>query len=194
MNIRALFIAAVSLFLAFPAAAQWALSSEESRIGFISVKAGAFAESHFFKEAQGAVSEDGAAEIVISLDSVETNIDIRNERMREFLFETETHPTAMVTAEIDLDAFSDLALGERESVAFSGEVMLHGATAPFETTLTVTRLTGERVLVETTDPVILYADEFGLTAGVDKLRELAGLPSITPAVPVSASLVFERED
>lgn len=193
MNTRALF-AAASLFLAFPAAAEWTLSSEESRIGFVSVKAGAFAESHSFKEVQGAVSEDGAAEIVISLDSVETNIDIRNERMREFLFETDKHPTATVAATIDLDAFSELETGARDSIAFTGEVTLHGVTAPFETTLTVTRLSDARVLVETTDPVILYTDEFGLTAGVDKLRELAGLPSITPAVPVSASLVFERND
>ena len=192
MKLRALSAAAASLFLAFPAAAQWSLSADESRIGFVSVKAGAFAESHSFTEVQGAISEDGAAEIVISLDSVETNIDIRNERMREFLFETETHPTAAVAATIDLDALSDLAPGARESVIFSGEVTLHGATAPFETTLTVTRLSDDRVLVETTDPVILYADEFDLTAGVDKLRELAGLPSITPAVPVTASLVFEK--
>lgn len=194
MTIRALCIAAACLFLSLPAAAQWTLSADESRIGFISVKAGAFAESHSFKEVQGSVSEDGAAEIMISLDSVETNIDIRNERMREFLFETEKHPAATVAATIDLDAFSSLAPGARDSVAFSGEVTLHGATAPFETTLTVTRLSDARVLVETTDPIILYADEFNLTAGVDKLRQLAGLPSITPAVPVTASLVFERDE
>jgi len=194
MTIRALLAAAASLFLAFPAAAEWTLSSEESRIEFISVKAAAFAESNSFKEMHGVVSEEGEAQIVIPLDSVETNIDIRNERMREFLFETDEHPTAMVSATIDLDALSDLEAGARQNVEFSGEITLHGATAPFETTLTVTRLSDARVLVETTDPVILYADEFDLMAGIDKLMELAGLPSITPAVPVSASLVFEKQN
>jgi len=100
----------------------------------------------------------------------------------------------MVSATIDLDALSDLEAGARQNVEFSGEITLHGATAPFETTLTVTRLSDARVLVETTDPVILYADEFDLMAGIDKLMELAGLPSITPAVPVSASLVFEKQN
>ncbi len=195
MSTRISFAAfAATLFLAFPAAAQWALSPDESRIGFISVKAGDFPESHYFREMQGTVSQAGVAEISISLDSVETNIDIRNERMREFLFETDTYPTATITAAIDLDALNMMDIGARKSVDFSGELTLHGASAPVKTTLTLTRIAEARVLVETTDPVILYADQFELSAGIQKLMELASLPSITPAVPVEVSLVFEREN
>ncbi|MBO6764411.1 MAG: hypothetical protein JJ918_05650 [Maricaulis sp.] len=57
----------------------------------------------------------------------------------------------------------------------------------------MTDLNGERVLVETTQPVLLHVDDFGLTDGLATLQDLAGLPSITPVVPVTASLVFERE-
>ncbi|MHA7873168.1 MAG: YceI family protein, partial [Hyphococcus sp.] len=152
------------------------------------------AESHYFREVSGSVSASGATQIVIPLDSVETNIDIRNERMREFLFETEQYPTATVAAAVDLEAMDDLEPGERKPVDFAGELTLHGASVPFETTLTVTRLSATRALVETTDPVILYADQYNLLAGVKKLMALAGLPSITPAVPVTASLVFERKE
>lgn len=195
MSIRLSFaVLAAALFLAFPAAAQWALSPDESRIGFVSVKAGDFPESHYFREIQGTVSQSGEAEIVIPLDSVETNIDIRNERMREFLFETDTYPTAIIAASIDLDALNMMDVGARKSVDFAGELTLHGATAPIETTLTLTRIAETRVLVETTDPVILYADQFKLSAGIEKLMELASLPSITTAVPVAISLVFEREE
>ncbi|MEO1242149.1 MAG: YceI family protein [Pseudomonadota bacterium] len=194
MNTRLSFaVLASTLFLAFPAAAQWALSPDESRIGFVSVKAGDFPESHYFGEMQGTVSQTGEAEITISLDSVETNIDIRNERMREFLFETDKFPTATIAAAIDLDALNTMQVGARKSVDFTGELTLHGASAPVETTLTLTRIAETRVLVETTDPVILYADQFELSAGIKKLMELASLPSITPAVPVAVSLVFERE-
>lgn len=195
MSIRLSFAAfAATLFLAFPAAAQWALSPDESRIGFISVKAGDFPESHYFREVQGTVSQSGEAEITVPLDSVETNIDIRNERMREFLFETDKFPTATITATIDFDALNTLDIGARKSVDFTGELTLHGVSAPIETVLTVTRITEARVLVETTDPVILYADQFELSAGIKKLMELASLPSITPAVPVAISLVFEQEN
>ncbi|MEO1135461.1 MAG: YceI family protein [Pseudomonadota bacterium] len=181
-----------TLLFSLPAAADWALLSDESRIGFVSVKAGDFPESNYFRELQGSVSASGEAEITIPLDSVETNIDIRNERMRKYLFETETYPTATVSATVDLDAVDNLNIGARKSVDFAGELTLRGATVPFETALTVTRIGENRVLVETTDPIILFTDQFDLMAGIDKLKELAGLPSITPATPVTASIVFER--
>jgi hypothetical protein len=39
-------------------------------------------------------------------------------------------------------------------------------------------------------PVILDAKQFGLVDGVTALREIAGLKSISTAVPVSIYLVF----
>ena len=177
-----------------PAAAEWALLADKSRIGFLSVKAGEIAESHYFRDMEGSVSASGAAEIRIPLDSVETNIDIRNERMREFLFETDKHPQAVIAAAIDLDALDDLKTGERRPVEFTGELTLHGFAEPIDATLIVTRISKTRVLVETTDPVILFTDFFEFGAGIEKLRELASLPSITPSAPVAVSLVFERRD
>ena len=188
-----------ALFAAFaaltaPAAAQWTLLADQSRIGFVSVKAGEVAESHYFRDMEGSVSSSGAAEIRIPLDSVETNIDIRNERMREFLFETDAHPQAVLTATVDLDAFDGLKTGERKPADFTGELTLHGIAEPIDATLIVTRISRTRVLVETADPVILYTDFFNFGAGIEKLRELASLPSITPSAPVAASLVFERRN
>jgi len=176
------------------ASAEWRLSPDESRISFVSVKAGDFPESHHFTEMDGNVGADGAAAITIALDSVETLIDIRNERMREFLFETDEFPTAEIAASIDLDALDDLGVGARKEIPFTGELALRGATAPIDAVLIVTRIAEDRVLVETADPIILFTDDFNLAAGVRKLMELASLPSITPASPVTASLVFERAD
>jgi hypothetical protein len=42
-------------------------------------------------------------------------------------------------------------------------------------------------------PVVINAGEFELTRGVEKLREIAGLPSISPVVPVQFSLYFVRQ-
>ena len=52
--------------------------------------------------------------------------------------------------------------------------------------------TGEGVIVSTLKPLVVMADSFALTAGVEMLREVAGLPSISRAVPVSFTVVFEE--
>ena len=41
-------------------------------------------------------------------------------------------------------------------------------------------------------PCLSEAAVFGLSDGVDKLRELAGLPAITPAAPVNFTLTYTR--
>ena len=42
-------------------------------------------------------------------------------------------------------------------------------------------------------PFAHYAADFGLQAGVDALREVAGLQSISTAVPVTLQLLFTPE-
>jgi hypothetical protein len=41
-------------------------------------------------------------------------------------------------------------------------------------------------------PVVVNAPEFKLAEGVEALREIAGLPSISLAVPVSFVLAFDQ--
>ena len=45
-------------------------------------------------------------------------------------------------------------------------------------------------MVATTAPVVIKAEDFNLVEGVNALRDVAGLPSITLAVPVTATLFF----
>ena len=47
--------------------------------------------------------------------------------------------------------------------------------------------------VATSEPIIVNAADFELGAGIAKLQELAGLDSISTAVPVSARLVFRQD-
>ncbi|MEO1013709.1 MAG: YceI family protein [Pseudomonadota bacterium] len=169
----------------------WRLDETASRIAFVSVKAGEVAEVHSFKEIKGGVDADGAAEIVIPLDSVETNIDIRNDRMREILFETGDYPVAKITAAIDMTTFASLTTGARAEAPTTVSVDLHGASVELDADLFVTRISEDRVSVETAAPIVIDAATFGLEEGVEALREIAGLPSIAPLAPVTASLVFE---
>ena len=61
------------------------------------------------------------------------------------------------------------------------------------TTVRAERLSATRVLVTTVRPVVVNADSLGLTEGVERLRNIAGLQAISPAVPVSLVLQFRLE-
>ncbi|WP_203293568.1 YceI family protein [Maricaulis parjimensis] len=174
------------------AGGDWTLDAEASQLNFVSIKSGDIAEVHHFSGLSGSVSEDGQAELVIDLASVETGIVIRNERMREHLFETETYPTARLTAQIDLAALAAMAPGDQAALELDALLDLHGMQVPVYADVLVTDLDGSRVIVTTQGPVVLHAADFNLQTGLDTLQGLAGLPSITPAVPVSATLVFQR--
>lgn len=173
--------------------ARWQLDADASALHVVSVKAGEIGEVHRFTALSGAVTRDGTAELVIGLSGLETGIDIRDERMREQFFEVGDYPEATLAARIDLAALTGLVPGERTTIPLEGTLDLHGVVQPVTTDVTVTNLDGERVLVETVRPILLHIEDFGLGGGLATLRELAGLPSIAPVVPVTASLVFEGE-
>ncbi len=170
----------------------WTLDNALSRVEFISVKKGTITEVHSFTELNGIVKNDGTAQINIVLDSVETNIDIRNERMREHLFNTADHPLCVLSAQIGKAEFALLNVGERKSMDVPVRIEMHGQSEQLSIPMFITRLGDNKVMVESQTPIILDIDIFGLKDGVEKLRELANLPSITPEVPVIFSLVFER--
>ncbi|MEL6257940.1 MAG: YceI family protein [Pseudomonadota bacterium] len=173
-------------------AGPWTVDGETSRVSFVSVKASEIAEVHYFSGLSGEVSDSGAARIAIDLNSVETAILIRNDRMREILFETETFPEAVVSADLDLTDFDSLAIGDRSQFELSATISLHGQDADITPDVYVTRASDDRVVVETVDPIIVYAYDFGLESGLAQLQELANLPSIAPAVPVTFSIALKR--
>jgi len=55
----------------------------------------------------------------------------------------------------------------------------------------ITRL-DEALVATTLKPIVVTAVDFGLQAGVEALREVAGLPSISRAVPVSFTVLFDQ--
>ena len=169
----------------------WSVDAANSRVSFVSVKADLIGEVHHFTDVSGSVSTDGAAQITIALDSVETLIDIRNERMREHLFETAQFPDAVISAQIDMVQFESLPVGQRMTYPLTAKVSLHGVDEEIDTDVYVTHLGDSRVEVQTRDPIVIDIDLFNFTDGVEKLRELASLDSITPVVPVTFSIVFE---
>jgi polyisoprenoid-binding protein YceI len=170
----------------------WTLDAAGSRLSYVSIKAGEVAEANRFDTLSGSVAADGTATLDINLASVNTGVDIRNERMRDIFFQVADNPKATVTAKLDPTAFAGLAVGQSLTRPLKATVAIKGATSDVETEVLVTRVSDDRVTVVPTAPVIISTDMFGLTDELGELRALAQLPSITPAVPVTFTLAFTR--
>ncbi|MCF6220076.1 MAG: YceI family protein [Robiginitomaculum sp.] len=171
----------------------WQLRGSESQLGFISVKKGTIVETNSFTDFNGTVLPDGGATIVVKLDSVETNIGIRNKRMKEHLFEIDKFPSVVIKAQLDLTQFSSLSVGERKDIEIPINISLHGHNDVMDIAMVVTRLGDNKIVVDSRTPVIIDADTFGFGAGIAKLQELAKLNVIAPEIPVMFSLVFAQE-
>jgi|TARA_R110002074_G_scaffold152936_1_gene307482 hypothetical protein len=174
------------------ALADYQLDNTQSSLHFVSIKKDKIAETHSFQRLSGSISADGAAKIIIDLASVETNIDIRNERMKSLLLETGVYPTAEVSAILDEAQLTGIAAGSSVILPTALTLNLHGHSAAIQADLRVTGLEDGALLVTTVKPVLLSAFDFSLDAGIQKLMEVAKLPSISTAVPVTFTLVFKR--
>lgn len=188
------FVYATLLTLAcIPAHASWVLDGDKSAVSFVSTKAINVAEVHKFGDFSGGIAADGQVDIVIGLTSVDTGIELRDDRMRDMLFETGTFGLANVSASVDIDKLERLSPGESTRMILEIMVSLHGNSRPLQVEVVAARTGDTRMLVTSTRPVVVNAPEFGLGEGVEALREIAGLPSISLAVPVSFVLAFDKQ-
>jgi polyisoprenoid-binding protein YceI len=185
--------AALTLLFSATAQAGWKLDNDNSTVSFISTKAINVAEVHDFGQLSGSVDDSGQVKVAIDLASVDTSIELRDERMREMLFQTDQYSLSTVTAKVDADALNALQAGQSVRMAVEGMVSLHGESRPVPMHVVVTRSGAHSLLVTSEKPVIINAPEFKLGEGVEALREVAGLPSISLAVPVSFVLSFTQE-
>ena len=94
--------------------AHWSLDNAASTLSFVTVKAEHVAEVHTFDVLSGSIDDAGEVKIAIELASVNTMIQIRNERMQAMLFETNLFPDANITGKVDLEAISAMKPGASE--------------------------------------------------------------------------------
>lgn len=174
------------------AVADWELLNEESSLHYISIKDTDAGELNSFKKLSGSVSDSGAVSLSINLASVETGIPIRNERMQEMFFEVSKFAEATLSGDVDLARVAELEVGETYTDAITLNLSLHGVSQEVSNTVQVTKLTDERLLVTSIEPVIVNAGDYKFAQGIEKLREAAKLPSISMVVPVTYSLVFKQ--
>ena len=158
-----------------------------STVGFVSIKNNATGEVNTFDQLSGTLSDNGNIRIVIALSSVETGINIRNERLKTMLFKVASFPAAIIDAELSDSQVAALKAGGIQTESVSVNVSLHGKTVS-KTANVLVSASGGHVRVTTTEPIIITAQEFGLEAGVAALQQIAGLNAISRSIPVTVDL------
>lgn len=171
-------------------AAKWQLNAEHSTISFVSVKKEKVGETHVFTDFSGSISQQ-QANIIIKPDSVDSKVPIRNERMREFLFETGTYPTIAVSSAIG-DVIAGLKKGQPSHVQLPATLTLHGVEKAITLDVYVSKNGKNTLSVVSAQPVIIKAATFNLVEGINKLSELVGGLPIVTAVPVNFVLTFSK--
>ncbi|MFT5758255.1 MAG: polyisoprenoid-binding protein YceI [Alteromonadaceae bacterium] len=188
---RILLVLIVSL-ITFPALSAWQLDNKNSTLSFVSIKKNSVAEAHSFTQLSGVINDQGLVSITIDLGSVNTHIGIRDDRMKEHLFETSLFPKATFSTQLNLAAFQKLSVGAAQQMELTGAVDLHGQKQEITVNTLIIRLNEDTVIASTLNPFMIKAEAFKLVAGINKLQELAGLPSISQAVPVSFVVTFKQ--
>ncbi|VAW35389.1 hypothetical protein MNBD_GAMMA01-916 [hydrothermal vent metagenome] len=164
----------------------WILNQDDSSISIIITKNNSVSEVAYFQQFSGRINASGYLEIEIQLDSLETNIPIRNERIEKHLFETELYATTRIHTQL---APKDLTIGTH---TISFDVDLHGVSAILQADVIVFEQFNKKV-VTLHKPLIIDAKTFALQDGIITLKNIAKLQSINFSVPINFILHFESE-
>jgi len=189
-------VCAVVTALAGPAVAQ-ELDAGASQVSlvFADVLVGgdrSTAQRFTFTGLSGNVSEAGAAEVRIALDTLGSGVDARDERLRAFLFETglfgtDESPEATITATVPVEAMQPGS----HLVGLPIEISLHGDSAHHTVPVRIGTDEGT-VRVTAVEPIVVDAADYALEGGIAQLVGLARLLLIPTSVQVSFSLSFGR--
>jgi len=193
MLIRKIFLLLGLFFLTTGVArADWLLDGEKSGLSYGSIKKNAIGENNNFRDFEGKITDKGDITLVIDLSSVETWVDIRNDRIKEYLFQIADFPVATLRGQVAMEKFKDLKVGGQMFFDTSFDLDLHGQMQTLDAELIILRLSEKTIVVIPSEFIFLDAEKFNLLTGLKTLQDLAKLPSISSAVPITFHLTFHQ--
>jgi polyisoprenoid-binding protein YceI len=182
-----------------PASAQnWAIDSSQSTLNFVTTKAGqqgvaGISETQVFKRYSGGVDQAGKISLNIDLASVDTGVEIRDERMRTMLWNVKATPQATFTAQLPLDVLTAVGGASSQTIELNGQLQMAGQSKPVVASVRVSKLASNQILVVTRQPILINANDYGLRPGVEALREVMGLNFLAGSAPVSFNLLLNAK-
>jgi outer membrane protein OmpA-like peptidoglycan-associated protein len=168
----------------------WTLDPRQSHVYLQTTKNVTTVEKHQFTAVEGGITKDGLATIKIDLGTIDTGIDLRNVRMRFLLFETFKFPHAEITARLDKAKLQPLASRTPVRYLLPVTINMHGISRQIETPVVITRTGDATVSVVATEPIVVAAESFGFTEGLNKLSQAVNGIPIVPSAQITFDLVF----
>lgn len=178
--------------------AAWRVDSGQSTFSFTTAKAArpgaaALEEVQTFRQVDGAVGDDGKLVFDVDLASVETNIGLRNERLKDMLFKVADHPKAVFTGTVDMRRMQALRAGSSADIDVSGALAISGETRPLTASLRVVKLADGALIVGTRVPIVVNLKDYGLQDEVEALRTLMNLDVLASPAPVSFMVMLKPQ-
>ena len=145
----------------------------------------------------GAISLDGtppSARLSVDLDSFDSSIPLRNERVRGIFFETSA--IGWETADVTLPSIlADVVQALRVKklvthVVLEATLKVHGRTAPLSLLVDAGYTDDGRIWVKTASPAQVKISDLGLTSNLHRLSAICMHDSIDDVVNVTASFEF----
>ena len=186
------FVLAASLMFTNSVLADWVLDSNNSNLSYGSIKNSFIGESNTFKTISGSIDEDGHVNIDIDLSSIDTQLELRDQRMRDIVFKVAENASAKLTGDMNLEAHRDQEIGTSRIVEASISIELVGQEIDYDVMLLLTRLAENKVMVTPHGVIFLDVEDFDLAGAIETLKELAGLETIANVAPMSFYLTFEK--
>jgi polyisoprenoid-binding protein YceI len=180
------------------AAKNWQVDNTQSSVNFVTTKAGqagvgGIGEVQTFKRFSGSLDANGKIDFAIDLASVDTGVEIRDERLRTMLWNVKATPTASFSAKLGAEALKSLDGAVTRDMDVEGTLTMAGQTKPVAAKLRVARLGGNAMMVTTRTPIVVNANDYGLKAGVEAMREVMNLNFLASTAPVSFALVLNEK-
>ena len=191
IRIPKIYTALLALGITCPALADWNIDNNASTLHFMSTKNAQVTEVHKFDKFSGQLSDQGELHVVVDLSSVNTAIDIRDTRMQEMLFKVSEYAEATFDASIP-QSMMNLSTGDVVTGNVDGTLSLHGNKVDTRFAVMVSKVNDNTLTVSTVSPTLVKAESFGLSQGIEALRAIAGLKSITTTVPVTFAITLTQ--
>lgn len=185
-------LVSVTMLFVSQAFAEWTLDAANSNISYGTIKNSMIGESNTFKTISGTIDDNGHINIEIALASVDTQLELRDQRMRDIVFKVAENVSAKLTGDMNLQAHQDQEIGTSRVIEATIGLELVGEKLEHDVMLVVTRLAENKVMVTPHGVMFIDADEYELLDAIEELRNLAGLESIASVVPMSFYLTFTK--
>jgi len=169
---------------------KYAVDSNNSVVNFSTIKKQYVVEPAVFKRIEGTISDSGDIEISIDLNSIDTNIPIRNTRIEELFFKIIKFPRATIRTKIDMKKIKSISHYRKMEIPATLE--FYGKPKEIKLNILVAKTYRSRLLITSMQPIIINADDYGIPAeNLVKLAKTVGGLSISNKAAVNFVLTFK---